>query len=297
MISMADKKIVTHNGEFHADEVFAIAALTLTLKESYEIIRTREDDLVKTADYVIDVGRKYDPDKNHFDHHQENSVGNRENGVPYASFGLVWKKFGEKACGSKEVADLVDEVLVQSIDLADCGIDMCNMNFENAPSYSISNLVMLYRPIPTNGDVDMDSAFMEALSFAQFTLRRMLSVFKYELSSKDDIKKYYEESEDKRILVLPKELPWDLVVTRFYPDILYVVYPENNQWEVKAPTKGPYTFESRKKIPEGWAGKAGKELIDETKVNNAKFCHTGRFFCSASSREAAMALARLAVDN
>lgn len=71
-------KIITHNGIFHADEVFAVALLYST------IFRDKEDDCIlhrtrniAATDYtddnvwIIDVGGIYDPSKKLFDHHHD----------------------------------------------------------------------------------------------------------------------------------------------------------------------------------------------------------------------------------
>jgi uncharacterized UPF0160 family protein len=63
-------KIVTHDGQFHADEVVAC----MMLKKLYypvEIVRTRDPKEIENAFFVVDVGGKYNPKKNMFDHHQE----------------------------------------------------------------------------------------------------------------------------------------------------------------------------------------------------------------------------------
>ncbi len=95
------KKIaVTHCGSFHTDDVFACATLSLYFKKNnlkYKLIRTRDDNIIKKADYVFDVGGIYDPKIDRFDHHQYGGAGKRENNIPYASFGLVWKKFGPES--------------------------------------------------------------------------------------------------------------------------------------------------------------------------------------------------------
>jgi len=107
------KILVTHNGTFHADDLFATATLALVFNGNIKVIRTRDEEIIKKADFVYDVGGIYNPEKNLFDHHQKEGAGKRENGIPYASFGLVWKKFGKKICGSQKVADEVDQKLVQ----------------------------------------------------------------------------------------------------------------------------------------------------------------------------------------
>lgn len=59
-------KVITHDGTFHTDEVFAIAFLRkFVLSKSIDIIRTRDEELLKSYVndrdcFVIDVGRKYD---------------------------------------------------------------------------------------------------------------------------------------------------------------------------------------------------------------------------------------------
>ena len=72
------KKLVTHNGSFHSDDIFAAATLIIYLEkrgEKYEIIRTRDQEIIKTGDYVFDVGGVYDEATNRFDHHQKGGGG------------------------------------------------------------------------------------------------------------------------------------------------------------------------------------------------------------------------------
>ena len=69
----------THGGKFHADDVFS-AALLLYLNPEIQIERGNQ----VSEDYdgiVFDIGRGA------YDHHQKDSRV-RENGVPYAAFGL-----------------------------------------------------------------------------------------------------------------------------------------------------------------------------------------------------------------
>ena len=108
---MNDKTIVTHSGNFHADDVFSIAALK-NIFPTFTLIRTRNLDVIAKADLVIDVGGEYDPEAGRFDHHQRGGAGARDNGIPYSSFGLIWKKYGLELChGSQELADALDSGL------------------------------------------------------------------------------------------------------------------------------------------------------------------------------------------
>jgi len=65
---MTDMTVVTHDGNFHADDVFSIAVLK-TIFPTLTLIRTRDKHVISQADIVIDVGNEYDPETGRFDHH------------------------------------------------------------------------------------------------------------------------------------------------------------------------------------------------------------------------------------
>ena len=95
-------RIATHSGSFHADDVFGVAVLA-ALHPQHEIARTREPREVAAADFAVDVGGEWDPQRGRFDHHQRGFDGARlkadasgatVRGEGYASAGLVWREFG-----------------------------------------------------------------------------------------------------------------------------------------------------------------------------------------------------------
>lgn len=139
------KILVTHDNTFHSDDVFATATLSILFNNNIKVIRTRNENEIKKADFVYDVGGIYDKDKNLFDHHQLGGAGKRSNGVPYAAFGLVWEKYGEAICGSKDIADKLDKKLVQAVDANDNGFDLFTLKTEVAP-YSFQDVVFSFRP-------------------------------------------------------------------------------------------------------------------------------------------------------
>ena len=87
----------THNGRFHCDEVAAFAILN-ELQKVHALVRVGKEDfdsifeMAAPGDFVVDIGRKYDPEFRFFDHHQGGLV--RPNGYTYASVGLIWKHYG-----------------------------------------------------------------------------------------------------------------------------------------------------------------------------------------------------------
>ena len=120
------KTLGTHNGKFHADDVMATAILRLLLGD-IKVTRTRDENILRTLDFVYDIGF------GEFDHHQLDKAI-RENDIPYAACGLVWREFGSRVIQKfnsefneediKSIFDCVDKNLVQGIDATDNGIDI-----------------------------------------------------------------------------------------------------------------------------------------------------------------------------
>ena len=291
------KKIVTHNSSFHTDDIFAVATLLLVEPEA-RVVRSREKEEIKSADYVIDVGMVYDPSTNRFDHHQLGGAGVRKNGIPYASFGLVWKEFGERLSGGKREAEIIDSFLIQSIDAHDNGVATSESKFGGVKEYSIGDFFSSYL---VDYDIDADGIykiFMGNVDIAKNLLTREVKRAKAMALGENIFKDCYEQSKDKRLIEVPKEgLPWDSIAGRF-PEPLYVVYPRRDgNWSIKAVSDitKPYGYQ-RKALPKEWAAKRDEELQKVTGVADALFCHSKRFMASAGSKEGALKLAEVALN-
>lgn len=290
------KTIVTHSGNFHADEVFACATLSILFKGDVEIKRSREPEVWATGDLVVDVGGEYDAMRNRFDHHQVGGAGARENGIPYASFGLVWKQFGEQVVGSAYVANRIDGELVQPIDAGDNGVETFALKGEVAP-YLLQDAMCALRPA-WNEERTEDEGFFEAFEIAKKVLSRAII---HACSAKEGTaraEEAYVRAEDKRIVVLDHHYPW-YEALRAHPEPLFVVKPargDEYMWKVEAVRDDTHSFKNRKDLPLAWAGKFRKELAEITGVSDALFCHNKRFIAAAGSREGAIALAKLAIE-
>jgi len=288
---MNDKIIVTHNGNFHADDVFSIAALK-SVFSNFKLVRTRDLELIHQADIVIDVGGEYNSDTGRFDHHQRGGAGARENGIPYSSFGLVWKKYGVEICGgNEEIAQSVDEKLVSTIDAVDCGY------VEGvAQGVSLSQTISMFNPT-WQEDSHFDTCFDEAVSFASRILARFIASASGGINAKDIVAKAIENAEDPRVIVLEKYTPWKTTVHKLTTQALYMVYPsESGQWRIQTVPVEPGSFEDRKPLPAPWAGLSGEELQKVTGISDAMFCHNGLFIAGAESFESTMKMASIALE-
>lgn len=292
----SSKKIITHSGNFHADEVFACAALSILFDGKVEITRSRDSALGEQANLMVDVGGIYNEDSDRFDHHQEGGAGVRENGIPYASFGLVWKRYGETLAGSKHAARVIDERLVQPIDAGDNGVETYTKREEVSP-YLISDAIASFRPVWNERRI-ADEGFFEALSVAKKILEREIAFTRAEEEGTARVLEAYDRAEDKRIIILDDHYPWYRALGNL-SEPLYVVKPDRdngNKWKIEAVRDDTHSFKNRKDLPSAWAGKRDEDLAHISGVSDAIFCHNKRFIAVAGSQDGAIKLAKLAVE-
>lgn len=288
---MTSLTIATHNGSFHADDVFSVAALKCIFP-TFDLIRTRDLKVIEKADIVLDVGGIYDPEAGRFDHHQRGGAGERENGIPYSSFGLIWKKYGVEICdGNAEVAHSVDSGLVSTIDAIDCG------HVEGvAQGISLSQTISMFNPT-WQEESDFDACFEEAVAFASRILDRFIASADGGISARSIVAEAIENAEDPRVVVLKQYTPWKRTVHSLSEEALYVVYPsDSGQWRIQTVPAELGSFEDRKSLPKPWAGLSDKELQDVTGLDDAMFCHNGLFIAGCSSFENTMKMAAMALE-
>jgi len=288
------KTIVTHSGRFHADDVFAVAALKILLKNyRLKVVRTREPEIISEGDFVVDVGTVYNASQNKFDHHQLKGAGKRKNGIPYAAFGLVWKKYGEKISGKKRVAQEIDEKIVQFIDAEDNGVKTSKPIYTFEP-FTISDLVSVWYPA-WNEKTSEDEAFKSACAVAEKILNRAITRVEARIVAEKFVSTAYRRAKDKRIVVLPQKYPWQDFLINF-PEPKFVISPQGQVWHVTAVKKDNLTFENRLSFPKVWGGKRDKELARVSGVEDAIFCHNNLFMAVTGSKESAIKLAEIALQ-
>lgn len=275
---------VTHDGVFHADEVFAAATLQL-LDPATQITRTRKPDLIAAADIAFDVGGGF------YDHHQKGGNGVRANGIPYAAFGLIWDQYGMAVSGDAVIAAEVDHILVQPIDAADNGMHLSTPNRTDVQSLNVSGVISLFNPV---GDEGFDSQFAVACGMARAILQRAIASARERVNGRRVLASAIETAADPRILIFESFVPgWTSTVVRDAPDALLVVYPSAGTYRVQVVPLELGTPGVRLPLPESWAGLEGEQLAALTCVADATFAHRGRFIAGARSLEGALALARL----
>jgi uncharacterized UPF0160 family protein len=291
-------KVSTHDGRFHADEIFAIAVLSLIFPD-LEIFRSRDENVYKIADIIVDVGHVYDPDNLIFDHHQRTFELKRDSGIPYASFGLVWKHYGELLCGASEIANHIDAAIVQAIDADDNGIDIYETKFNGIGFHTLSDIIESFVPRHVADEQKVQNGFDRALNFATSYMKKQIKLAK-ELFEEalPNIRDAIQAAEDPRILKFNKfDKTWLNLISKESEEALFVIFPTHRQtWAIRSvPQKGK-KFEYGKLMPAEWGGRQ-KDFADICEVQDALYCHNGCFLAEADSLKGADKLAYIALEN
>jgi uncharacterized UPF0160 family protein len=306
---MSNITIIAHNGNFHADDVFAVATIMIAIKHSdvpawresvIKVLRTRDPEIIAAGDFVVDVGGVYDEENNRFDHHQEGGAGARENKIPYASFGLVWKKYGVKISGSEAAAESIERKIVMPIDGVDNGIDMFKPMFPPVMPYGIHDVLYSLFPTWKEKESNIDEIFMSAVDIARDLLQREIKRSQDNLEARALVEAAYHASINKKIIVLDVRYPAEaLDILQQFKEPMFIVKPDeqNGTWKVATIRKASGSFKARRDLPEAWAGKRDKEFAEITGIADALFCHNKLFLAVAATKEGALELAKMALKH
>ncbi len=290
------KTLGTHSGKFHADDVMATAILRLLLGD-IKVTRTRDENILGKLDLVYDISL------GEFDHHQLNKEI-RENNIPYAACGLVWREFGSRVIQKFNsqfeendiisIFDHVDKNLVQGIDATDNGIEIKS----EIKVTSISDIIQNFNPTWDSND-SKDDAFEEAVQYATEVLKRIISRQVSVIKARVIVNEAFQNRNISEIMVLKNGCPWlqQLLKIDLNNEVLFVISPGDNNEEYKIQTvkKTVDTFEARKDILESLRGKSSEEINSIIKIDDAIFCHKAGFIASTKSLESALKIAKLSL--
>ena len=271
-----DASAFTHSGKFHADDVFS-AALLLYLNPEIQIIRGNQVPEEFTG-IVFDIGR------GQYDHHQKDSRI-RENGIPYAAFGLLWETLGKEILG-EELAKTFDEDFVQPLDNND------NTGEKN----ELASLIGNFNP-GWDSRENQDEAFFQAVSVAGMILENKFERYRgNERADRraEEILKANKEAEESRILILPEFIPCQRRLSE--TDIAFVVFPSNRGGYCIQPQKKEYSLNYKCRFPVEWLGKEKEELAAVTGLESAGFCHKGGFLMTTGTLEDAEKACRISLE-
>ena len=274
----------THSGKFHADDVFS-AALLLYLNPEINI--SRGNKVPEEFDGIVfDIGR------GEYDHHQKDSRI-RENGVPYAAFGLLWEVLGADILGP-ELSEKFDQSFVQPLDNND------NTGEKNELATLIGNFNPAWDAQGGN-----DEAFFQAVSVAGMILENKFQRYlgneradkrvEEILEAHNEAISSGEKSKDEaKILVLPEFVPCQKRLSE--TEIAFVIFPSNRGGYCIQPQKKEYSLNYKCSFPVEWLGLENEELVQKTGLESAGFCHKGGFLMTAGTLEDAVKACEISLE-
>jgi uncharacterized UPF0160 family protein len=281
------ESVATHDGVFHADDLVALAILTL-IKPEIKIIRTRNPDIYARAALRVDVGFKYDPDTGDFDHHQRGGADARPGGLTYASAGLIWKAYGHMLANNKDAWALVDHEMIEYIDAIDQGI---TLSAGNIPIYGLSDFLREYNTQWIQGAATIEKSFSEALATARQALSLKIFESNAIAQSFPAVRNALAKSGSLPYVELAKSEPaWQYVLVN-ESSKEFLIYPdESGQWILRGVPKQVRSFDVRRALPSEWGGREGADLEAACGVPGALFCPKGGWTILCRSSDVAKAL-------
>uniref|UniRef100_A0A3P8SGP1 Myg1 exonuclease n=1 Tax=Amphiprion percula TaxID=161767 RepID=A0A3P8SGP1_AMPPE len=279
--NMTGKKIGTHNGTFHCDEVLACFFLRqLPEYTDAEIIRTRDPAQLAECDIVVDVGGEFDPKRHRYDHHQRTFTETFHSLCPekpwvtkLSSAGLVYLHFGRRLLtqltqlkeDDRQLEVLYDKLyenFVEEVDAVDNGISQCEGEARYTVSTTLSARVGHLNPRWNSKSQDTEEGFRKALKMVGEEFIDRLDFYK---SSWLPARTVVEEAVKQRHQIDPSGevllfsqggCPWKEHLFALEKDlqvetpIKFVLYPDQNgQWRIQCVPAGLNTFQNRSRLP------------------------------------------------
>ncbi|KAL3985625.1 hypothetical protein ACH3XW_39380 [Acanthocheilonema viteae] len=319
-------KIGTHDGKFHCDEAFAIFLLkSLPEYSNYEIVRSRDKDVLSLCNIVVDVGSEYNHAAMKYDHHQRdfthtmNTLRVMNFDTKLSSAGLIYAHYGKSVISTllelphdDPVIDIlfkkVYEAFVESIDAIDNGI----AQFDGEPRYylggTLPSRVSMLNPAWNENSVNPNERFMMAVKLVGKEFNELLSYLcKSWLPARSHVihavTHRFDIDKSGQIFCLESGgMPWKdhffLVEEQLHlknDDVIYVIYEDNAnaQWRVQAiPVSQKQPFENRLPLPEAWRGLRDAELTKVTDIPGCIFVHPTGFIGGNKSMQGVIEMAR-----
>lgn len=295
---MTTVTIATHDGIFHADDVFACHILKSIVETDSDVevtinrVSNQDSDAIAAADYRVDIGTAYDRDNLTFDHHQRENKPLRPDGTPYASAGLIWLEYGKlyiqqylsvyKGIRGEQPDGLVqsiwldiDQRIIRGIDAVDNGLIKHAGGIASATlderDYSISAMIADFVPTWDRQIDTMDRDFASAMKLADQVLWRAMNQSYGRFMARELLAEEVAHNTGE-IIDLPTGLPWQETVCSL-PNAKFVVWFDHlkNQWSGQAVPVAAGSRELRCRF------------VDKTTIDGVIFIHSARFFAATTT--------------
>ena len=311
--------LYTHDGLFHADDVFAAAMLSL-IAEEINVVRGSDTQLPEDPHnwIIFDIGG------GELDHHtperKEANGFHPGTEIPYAACGLVWRHYYQEILEeldcpqiyAEQVYRRLENSLVLGIDAEDNGVNPVALALNRIPNlsddlkksilsdarceYTATQMIKDFNPT-WNSEMNYYDAFMDAVSFAKDILLNRIDSIISSLDGRDYVLNCIAYSAN-HIMIMDQFAPWEGVLysqsrNPKAQDIWYVISPAlRGGWNIQCALSNSDDRTSyRHPLPASWYGLRYEELQQASGIKTAVFCHPSGFLAGAETQEDALAMA------
>jgi uncharacterized UPF0160 family protein len=324
---VSSKIIGTHSGSFQADEAMGVWMLRQTpTYRSSKVIRSRDPEVLKGLDIVIDVGGVYDHSILRYDHHQrdydERFTPNQCTKLSAA--GLVYRHYGKDVIlahypGLATNSDLLElvynrlyESLLEALDAIDTGVEPAEeLRYKDSTGLAsrVGRLNPRWNEVTEAGQApDPDERFEQASAICGDDFLAVLTkIVESDMPARSFVEAALLARKDtdasgEIIKFESGGLPWpkhlyDLEKEyKVDPLIKFVLYTDQaGMWRVQCVTVEGKQFENRLSLPKEWRGVRDEDLVKVTKIPGSRFCHAAGFIGGNDTYEGALAMAKEAL--
>lgn len=326
-----EKKIIgTHSGTFHSDEVLSTFLLKFHPDISKSVvIRTRNNEILKQCDIVVDVGSIIDPKSFRFDHHMKefkevfDEKDEELNKIKLSSAGLVWKYLGIDILNNllksmnlleqnkSHIENIFKNIyldFIMGVDGMDNGVTQYDKDIK--PKYKLSgnfvDRISRLNPEWNAENADVNERFKKGWDVAEEEF--LFQIKKYANSyyiAYDIVENAIKEAlkENRVYIILDKFCPWKKCLFEIEKKLgienklLYCVHPgHNNRWCSTAVNLNDHCMELRKPFPQEWRAKRDDELKKITGINDAEFVHASGFISFWLLKESAIKATEISIN-
>ena len=258
------KRLITHHGKFHADDVFSTAWLKI-IYGNLDVKRIDRSDIYKYINdkesFIYDIGN------GKYDHHTKECKEYRNNGSPYASFGKIVRDTYKLVGFDYNTYKAFDYFFITPIDTVD----------NEGPNSAISQHSDVIRALNQEDlySEEQEIAFNKAVEYADMVLTIMINKYLKDKEIEKATKRIARINKDKEIVILEK----------FYPTnpfkkegTKFIVYPDFDHWNCNSTD-------------------SASNLISDKATDNLIFRHISGSFATFKTKAAAVKAAEMSLQS
>jgi len=284
------------------------------------VVRSRDPEVLKGLDAVIDVGGVYDPASRRFDHHQKGfeEVFGHGFTTKLSSAGLVYKHFGREvvaarlglAEGDKDLDDIylrVYKSFVEAVDAIDNGVNQYDSDvparyqINTGLASRVGRLNPQWNEGADNAELDRRFArasemagkeFLDEVDFWGKCWLPARAVVKAAMDARASV------HASGAVLHLAQPCPWKDHLYEIEAEegcegaVKFVLYLDDREGKYRVQAVNlPGSFELRRGLKAEWRGLRGEQLDAASGIPGGVFVHAGGFIGGHDTLEGALAMA------